>query len=293
MTKTQARTTVAILVVLVGPGFCSRQSLSAAEPTHALPAFRGEVEPGRTTIVDVPPPTETRVRSIVIAIRQPGRMKPAESLACRVDSSGPRWRCLLRKALDLGDLDMAGIVQQATDEPLRITVAWSGPGAHGQPAGALPIAVRVTDLGPVARPKAADAVRPLSEEHVDFETEPNDSPELGQPPGPGQDGLRPGRRPALLDARTRIPMARSTRRGSTGSGSGSTDQIPGSRFSPSTSSTATSRPTCGFTSSKDGRIVEYTRGIDPQSLQRERPPRPGANKFTTRVLAPGHLLRPG
>ena len=26
---------------------------------------------------------------------------------------------------------------------------------------------------------------------------------------------------------------------------------------------------------KDGKLVEYTRGIDPQSLQRERPPRPG------------------
>src|SRR5262249_15431405 len=38
---------------------------------------------------------------------------------------------------------------------------------------------------------------------------------------------------------------------------------------------------------QDGRMVEYTRGIDPQSLQRERPPRPGANKFTTRVLEPG------
>ena len=34
-------------------------------------------------------------------------------------------------------------------------------------------------------------------------------------------------------------------------------------------------------------MVEYTRGIDPQSLQRERPPRPGANKFTTRVIARG------
>ena len=38
---------------------------------------------------------------------------------------------------------------------------------------------------------------------------------------------------------------------------------------------------------RDGKLVEYTRGIDPQSLQRERPPRPGANKFTTRVLTAG------
>ena len=44
---------------------------------------------------------------------------------------------------------------------------------------------------------------------------------------------------------------------------------------------------------QDGKLVEYTRGIDPQSLQRERPPRPGANKFTTRVLTTGPLLRPG
>src|SRR5262249_52282488 len=36
-----------------------------------------------------------------------------------------------------------------------------------------------------------------------------------------------------------------------------------------------------------GKPVEYTTGIDPQSLQRERPPRPGANKFTTRVLTSG------
>ncbi|MDR3637657.1 MAG: HEAT repeat domain-containing protein, partial [Isosphaeraceae bacterium] len=38
---------------------------------------------------------------------------------------------------------------------------------------------------------------------------------------------------------------------------------------------------------KEGKPVEYTRGIDPQSLQRERPPRLGANKFTTRVLTSG------
>ena len=38
---------------------------------------------------------------------------------------------------------------------------------------------------------------------------------------------------------------------------------------------------------KNGQIVEYTQGIDPQSLQRERPPRMGANKFTTRVLTRG------
>ncbi|MDX2036983.1 MAG: HEAT repeat domain-containing protein [Isosphaeraceae bacterium] len=34
-----------------------------------------------------------------------------------------------------------------------------------------------------------------------------------------------------------------------------------------------------------GKVVEFLDGIDPQSLQRERPPRPGANKFTTRVLS--------
>ncbi len=38
---------------------------------------------------------------------------------------------------------------------------------------------------------------------------------------------------------------------------------------------------------ENGQVVEYTRGIDPQSLQRERPPRHGANKFTTRVLTKG------
>ena len=38
---------------------------------------------------------------------------------------------------------------------------------------------------------------------------------------------------------------------------------------------------------ENGQVVEYTQGIDPQSLQRERPPRMGANKFTTRVLTRG------
>src|SRR5439155_1708679 len=32
-----------------------------------------------------------------------------------------------------------------------------------------------------------------------------------------------------------------------------------------------------YTLDPAGKPVEYTRGIDPQSLQRERPPRPGAN----------------
>ena len=38
---------------------------------------------------------------------------------------------------------------------------------------------------------------------------------------------------------------------------------------------------------ENGQVVEFTQGIDPQSLQRERPPRMGANKFTTRVLTKG------
>ena len=53
------------------------------------------------------------------------------------------------------------------------------------------------------------------------------------------------------------------------------------------------RPTCEFIGKENGQVVEYTHGIDPQSLQRERPPRMGANKFTTRVLTKGTYLRLG
>ena len=69
--------------------------------------------------------------------------------------------------------------------------------------------------------------------------------QLGQSPGPGTDGLRPGRRPTLLDAgdrsRRRRPRPRRRlvlvprRRG----------RSPGSPSSPSISSTETSRRTCG------------------------------------------------
>ena len=288
MTKAQARTSVAILVVLVGPGFRSGEFLSAAEPTTALPDFRGSVEPGRPTIVEVPPPTEARVRSIVIAIRQPGRMKPAESLACRVDSSGPRSRCLLRKALDLADPDLAGIVQQATDEPLRITVAVSGP-REPPPAPCCRADRRPRDRPRTRRsPQDGGRRRAAVGGARRFRNRAERLARLGQPPGPGPDRLRPGRRPALLDARPGCRWRGARAGDRLVSVPVRSDRTPGSPFSVLDFVDRDVPPDVRIFQSQD----EQARGIHPGDRPAEPPARaaaaPGRQQVHHARPEPGH-----
>jgi HEAT repeat protein len=189
--------------------------------------------------------------------------------------------------LDQADCDLAEIVRQGPGEPFGITLSRiAGPTIGERHPEPVRVTVHVVDLGPGDPGGTETSVDPVTADRVDFEAEPNDTPEsanrlvlgrtiygladdrphwtpepdpTGDARGPGIDWFRfrfDGPEPRLayfaLDFVDR--------------------DVP---------------PDLRVYRRQDGRMVEYTRGIDPQSLQRERPPRPGANKFTTRVLEPG------
>jgi HEAT repeat protein len=194
--------------------------------------------------------------------------------------------------LDQGDADLAEIIRQGAGEPVRITLAWSGKqDGVDRARGGIPVVVRIADLGPADRVSTDDAVDPRTTGIVDFEIEPNDSPASANP---------------LVLGRTVYGLADDRPYWLPETDPGVDARGPGIdwfqfRFdgpAPKLAFFALDYvdrdvpPDVRVFRRQDGRMVEYTRGIDPQSLQRERPPRPGANKFTTRMLEPGtYFLR--
>ena len=273
------------LAVLLGQGATGHSALLAHGSASGLLRSSGEVAPGKPMVVVVPSRSASRILSVVVSISEPGSLSADAMLDCRVEEDGHGARCLLTKRLDLCDADLAGIVQQVAGTTLRIRVSRVG---HVDPVGAsdgdIRLAVSVADLGP-ADARAAG--------RVDFETEPNDTPETANL-------LVLGRRSTAWPTigPTGPPMVSPAgRRGAARESIGSRFQFDGP--TPRLAYFALDfvdrdvPPDVRVFQQQDGRMVEYTRGIDPQSLQRERPPRPGANKFTTRVLEPGDLFRPG
>ncbi len=287
MAEYLARWILATLALMLAAATTAPASPVDGEPSRELPAAIGIVAPNTPMTLIVPPPRESRVRSVVISIREPGKLRPEVSLICRVDRDEPGAENLLSKNLNMGDADLAGMIRQPAGVPLKITVSWHGrDNRDSTQQKAIRIDIRVADVGPADRREGEDSVDPRTTGRVDFEAEPNDTPEsanalvlgrtvygladdrpywtpevspAGEKLGPGIDWFRfrldgPGPRLAYfaLDFVDR--------------------DVP---------------PDLRVFQHKDGQMVEYTRGIDPQSLQRERPPRPGANKFTTRVLEPG------
>jgi HEAT repeat protein len=286
------RRTLAMFLAILGPGSCGLGRVDAADPPADAMDFMVSVLPGQPVVLNVPGPGETRVRCVAVAVGQPGHVSSDLSLDIRLESGGrePAWRRSLR--LSAGDSDLAEIVQQAAGEPMRISVAFDGPAARGRPGQeGIRIAVRVSDLGRKEGRGSPAPVDPDSGETVDFEAEPNDTPESANPLVLGRTVY------GLADDRPYwIPE-----QAPTGEASGPGIDWFRFRFEGQTPRLAFFAldyvdrdvpPDVRVYRQEDGRMVEYARGIDPQSLQRERPPRPGANKFTTRVLEPGtYFLR--
>ena len=169
MAMDQVRRTIVALAVLLGQGATGHSALLADGSASGLLRSSGEVAPGKPMVVVVPPRSASRILSVVVSISEPGSLSADAMLDCRVEEDGQGARCLLTKRLDLCDADLAGIVQQVAGTTLRIRVSRVG---HVDPVGAsdgdIRLAVSVADLGP-ADARAAG--------RVDFEIEPNDTPE--------------------------------------------------------------------------------------------------------------------
>ncbi len=277
----------AILMVLLGP--CPRMhgTLRAAQPSSHPPGLERELARGSSTTLTVPAPAEARLRSVLIAIEGPGRIPPGSALEAGVEPVPARAGStrIRTKSLHLGDPDVAWIIRQDRGESLRIGVVW--PTDTGSKAAeTVHVAIRIAEMGPADESSKVVGEDSRIVEGVAFETEPNDTPEsacrlvLGQTVyGMADDRayLPTGEQPAEEAQESGVDWYTFTYE----------EESPRLAFFALDFVDRDIPPDVRVYQKKDGRLVEYTEGIDPQSLQRERPPRPGANKFTTRVIARG------
>jgi HEAT repeat protein len=240
-------------------------ALGAVASDPVLPSVTRTLEPGRASAVEIPAAPRARTLSVLVSIAQPGRLPAGRALRASMQIGDTT----VAKALHLGDPDVAWSIRQPTNTAGKVTLE-GGPGI----STSITFAVRVADLGD----QAPDGVA--------FEVEPNDTAETANPLRLGQTMY------GLADDRPYLPL---------GDAPTDAESAMGQDWFRFDFDADTPRlayfaldfvdrdvpPDVRVYQKKDGKLVEYTTGIDPQSLQRERPPRPGANKFTTRVLTRG------
>ncbi len=278
----------AILATVFGSGIPVACTLRGAEPVSELPSVVSPLVPGASLILEVPAPAEARLRSVLVSFQAPGRIEPGLTITAHLEPTNTRGNAAstLTKPLHLGDPDVDWIVQQAKGEAVRVTVT-SPPVARSRTAGStLNVAVRVADLGTSPETSTVRKAERVNDDSVAFETEPNDTPESANPLTLGRTVY------GLADDRPYLP---------TGDQPADPEAGPGVNWFRFTHDSDHPQlvffaldfvnrdvpPDVRIYQKQDGRLVEFTQGIDPQSLQRERPPRLGANKFTTRVIARG------
>ena len=278
----------AILTMIVVLGHRIPGSLSAVQPSSDLLNVERGLTLDAPMVVTVPATAEAGLRSVLISIDGPGRIPPGLAIETAVERVTVRASSIstLSKTLHLGDPDVNWILHQGTGESMRITVALPPKTEAKAAAATLRVAVRVADLGAAEATSTFGAGDPRAFDRVAFETEPNDTPESANQLVLGRTVY------GLADDRPYLPMGEEP----TGE-----EHNPGVDWYNFTHDSESPRlaffaldfvdrdipPDVRVFQKKEGRLVEYTEGIDPQSLQRERPPRPGANKFTTRVIARG------
>jgi hypothetical protein len=280
----------ATLVFIGLAWIASAASAQTAEQALArLPSLESSVQAGAPVELIVPAPAETMLRSVLVAVIEPGKLTPGRALNVRVRRSDPKARTslALTKDLHVGDPDVLWTIRQPQGTSLQITVT-----APARPAGGAAVqapervSIRVAELGQPSAAPGGRGVDPSTFETVAFESEPNDSPETANPLLLGETVY------GLADDRPYLPLA------SEPSEQERTAGVDWFTFTYEADKAALAffaldhvdrdvPPDVRIYRKEGSKLVEYTRGIDPQSQDRERPPRPGANKFTTRVLERG------
>jgi HEAT repeat protein len=270
------------LLAVPGVSFC------APGDSRSLPSLDAAVEPGAPLVAIVPAPPEAHVRTVLISIKEPTQLTPERAVTASVGLAGPGEApaSLMAKTLHAGDPDVLWAIRQPGGVPLKISVTARWHDATAFSSKPLRIAIRVAALGSgsqIGTTRAGDAP---AGECVAFEAEPNDTPETADPLILGQTVY------GLADDRPYLPRGdEPTELERTAGGDWfrfalDSDEAKLGFFSLDFVDRDVP-PDVRIYCKENGKLVEYTRGIDPQSAQRERPPRPGANKFTTRVLTKG------
>ncbi len=225
----------------------------------------GRVEPGGSWSLPVAASPRDRLLSIVVSLDQPGHLAAAGSVQATVRFGDGTHG----KRLHGGDPDLTVTYRQPAGQAGAITL--DADRALERPAAFVVGVVELT---------AGD------DDAVAFEAEPNDTPQTANPLTLGRTVY------GLADDRPEFPQGDLPTEAESTAGrdwfrfdyDGDTPSLVdfGLEFVD-----RDVPPDVRIYQLKDGQPVEYTQGIDPQSLQREKPPRPGANKFTTRVLTKG------
>lgn len=261
-------------------------AFASSDPRSGLAAAESILERDVPLVVTVPAPRETRLLSILVSIAQPSALASGSAASATIARTGDRPATdRLAKTLHAGDPDALWTVRQAEGTELQVTLELVKLDRNTAPKSPVRAAIRVA---PLTAPAATEPGSPVaSGDRVVFEAEPNDSPETANAMALGETVY------GLDDDRPYIPQEGKT-----------TQAVPGSAGDWFVFPFDSDRPKLVFfgldfvdrdvppdlriyQKTGPGKLAEYTRGIDPQSAQRERPPRPGANKFTTRVLTKG------
>jgi hypothetical protein len=241
-------------------------STTVATPTGLL-AREGTIGPERTARVQLAAGDADRTIVLVVALRQPGGLLNVSPVTVRVEGG----RAVLSKALHLGDPDVTWLIRQPAGTALEVVLD-GGSSLRER----LEYSVRAA----VAVEAAADPAAAC------FEAEPNDRWQEANPLVLGRTVY------GLADDRPYFPQGAAPTEAENTAGQDwfvfdFDSTSPKLAFFALDFVDRDVPPDVRVYQEKDGKLVEYTRGIDPQSSQRERPPRPGANKFTTRVLTAG------
>ncbi len=281
-----ARKIVWLSVAGIALVLLAQRALGASFFDSDLPTTEMDLKPGVPLVVTVPAPAETCLRSVLISINEPSRLASGIVLTATVaPAEGNAATGRLTKLLHIGDPDVLWTIRQLQGSEYRITV--TPPTVYPQSASPRPLraAIRVAELTARRDPDNATAPPTLTGRVV-FEAEPNDSPDTANPVQLGETVY------GLADDRPYLPLPQEVTQSDQSTGGDwfvfhfESDR-PRLVFFGLDFVDRDVPPDLRIYQQQDGKLIEYTRAIDPQSAQRERPPRPGANKFTTRLLTAG------
>ncbi|HEX3449920.1 MAG TPA: hypothetical protein VHS97_16820, partial [Isosphaeraceae bacterium] len=278
-----------VLVVGISLGAVGAPAQQAVDaPSHLL-SVELPLRPGIPLDMTVPAPSELRLRSFLISVADPGQIAQGSSIEVRV---GPASKpatvdAVASKILHVGDPDVLWSILQPKDVAFTVKITkLPAVDPDGSAVKPLRVAVRVAELD-----RATTAVQGLVADaavvdHIAFEAEPNDQPEQANTLNLGETVY------GLADDRPYLPLGTELTEKERTAGADwfrftFGGDVPQLAFFGLDFVDRDVPPDLRIYRKDNGQLVEYTRGIDPQSLQRERPPRQGANKFTTRVLTKG------
>jgi hypothetical protein len=112
-----------VVIALLAAGSGGLVRVDAAEAPANLPQFESVVRPGSLIGLNVPALGEAGTRCVVLDMKQAGSSRVDEALEGRLELGGSGSTSTRWVHLDQGDANMAEIIRQTAEEPVRIDPA--------------------------------------------------------------------------------------------------------------------------------------------------------------------------